>query len=106
MGLKTDADDQKNIRQTLERLLTESKQELADAIQLYEKKQSEYNELEQNIEQLKAENQKLSDELVTLTNHKQELETRSISRQDYDELQGRLNTVEGNYNLFILIIIK
>lgn len=88
----------------LQKLLSESKQELANAQQLYEQKHLEYAESEKVIQELKNENQRLSDELVVLTNHKHELETRSISRQDYDELQIQLHTIEGCYfcplNLF------
>lgn len=75
--------------------MDDAKQELIDTVQKFETKQAEFNELELIVEQLKNENQKLSDELIILTNLKQELETRSISRHDYDELQNRLNSVEG-----------
>lgn len=100
LGLKTDVEDQKNIRHNLEKLLEDAKQELIDTVQKFETKQAEFNELESTVEQLKNENQKLSDELAILTNLKQELETRSISRHDYDELQNRLNSVEGEKNHF------
>jgi predicted nuclease with TOPRIM domain len=75
--------------------LSKAKEELADLTLRYEEKEKEFLEHQQTIQQLQEENQKLSDELINLTNHKLELETRSISRQDYDELDGKLQALSG-----------
>jgi chromosome segregation ATPase len=95
LGLKSDLDDQKNIRESLEKSLCEAKEEISTLTQQYEEKEKEIAGLQHEIQQLRDENQKFSEELTALTNHKFELETTSISRKDYDELEEKLQSVSG-----------
>jgi chromosome segregation ATPase len=95
LGLKSDLDDQKNIRESLEKSLCEAKEEISTLTQQYEEKEKEIAGLQHEIQQLRDENHKFSEELTALTNHKFELETTSISRKDYDELEEKLQSVSG-----------
>lgn len=87
-------------------LLLQTKQEATDLAELMAEKDKEIVELQKYIQELKDENQRLSEELMTLTNHKVELETRSISRQDYDELDGKLQTVSGWFLFYLIFILS
>lgn len=95
LGLKSDLDDQKNIRESLEKSVFEAKEEISTLTQQYEEKEKQILELKNEIQRLQDENQKISEELVVLTNYKYDLETTSISRKDYDELEGKLQSVSG-----------
>ena len=95
MGLKSDLEDQKNIRESLEKSLFEAKEEISTLTQQYEEKEKQILELKHEIQKLQDENQKISEELTVLANYKHELETTSISRRDYDELEGKLQSVSG-----------
>jgi predicted nuclease with TOPRIM domain len=95
LGLKSDIADQKNIRESLEKSLSEAKEEISSLTERYEAKDTEISELQQTMKQLQEENEKLAEERTTLANHKIELETTSISRKDYDELEEKLQSVSG-----------
>jgi exonuclease VII large subunit len=102
--LKADLSDQKNLRETMDGLLSKAKEELAELTLCYAEKEKEFADHQLTIQQLQEENQKLSDELTALTNHKLELETRSISRQDYDELEGKLQTLSGFTDFMLMVL--
>jgi hypothetical protein len=104
LGLKADLSDQKNLRETMDGLLSKAKEELAELTLCYAEKEKEFADHQLTIQQLQEENQKLSDELTALTNHKLELETRSISRQDYDELEGKLQTLSGFTDFMLMVL--
>jgi NTP pyrophosphatase (non-canonical NTP hydrolase) len=96
--LKSEISDHKASAEALEKLLMESRLELAHAIETQDEKGDRLRDTQEKLKALEEEHKQLHDELAQVTSHRNELEVRSISRQDFDDLQLKTCVVEGLYS--------
>jgi len=98
MCLQTDVEEAKSLRENAEVALGQCRQELeatqlaaADSVNVIE-------ELRSEVGKLTASNETLSIDLAKVKEERDELETRSIPRQKYEELEALCDTVQGEKN--------